>query len=222
MRLRWNGDVMSPPVVVQNGTLFGPSVSSPLLDGRTLLVWGQSGVVPGHLAYALLDGTTVQSAGNLSALEASGTQSLRKETPHVDSDGQRFAVSYVEVTGADGRVWISSFAPIGTSIDAIEAHLLLDPVPDMSITEMDITSRASSGGTDSRYFVGWENQDAIRGAFYDRPQGGSYRAFCTAELVSACPCGNSGAEGHGCANSIYPAARCSPQAARRNSERATR
>jgi hypothetical protein len=203
MRLRWDGQIMTPPAVVHASTIVDPCVSSPLSDRRTLLVWRDPVLAQAHIQYALLNGTDVQSTGSLTALENAGTQSLQHVGPRVDSDGQRFAVTYLEGVSPDRRTRISSFAPVGTALEPIETHLSLDLVPNTYLIDMDITSKASSGAPGTRYFVGWHNEGAIRGAFYDRPQGGTQSVFCSGDSASVCPCGNAGASGRGCGNSLF-------------------
>ncbi len=212
--LGWDGTLLNGSAVIANTLVpeYFPCVSSPLDDGRVLLVYAAN-FGDHDLVYALLNGTTIVDSGNLTNLDANETLFQDQVEFSVDSDGERFVVAYAESynnSAFDYDIWVSSFAPFGTSLAVTEAHQSLDFSAQQAL-RTDVVAKRSGGAIGSkRCWVTWDtttsdaNHD-ILGGLYDIPTGGGSTPFCFGDgLGVACPCGNSGAFHQGCANSQNP------------------
>jgi hypothetical protein len=212
-RLSWDGTILngSTPLVVNSTIDYYPRVSSPLNDGRTLVVWAHNFSTDHDLFYALLSGTTIEMQGNLTTLDASPTLFQDQVEYSIDSDGQYFAVAYAEnfsTSTFDYDIWVSSFIPFAGTLRCVEAHQSLDFTGEQSL-RTDIIAKHSGGDSSRRFQAVWDTtvsggQRNIFGGFYDRPLGGGYQSFCAGDVPSVCPCNNNGSTGNGCANSLNP------------------
>lgn len=209
-RLSWDGNLVnaSTPVTTDSGYEYFPRVSSPAADGRTLLVYGKD-YGDDDLLYALLNGTTVEASGSLTALDAPATLFQDQRDCSVDTDGYRFVVAYAELystSQTDYDIWISSFAPFNGSLVATESHRALDFSGWQSLRTDVVAHRTGGAINSNRFYASWDtyagtNHD-VDGGIYDRPVGGGYEPFCFGDGSGlACPCDNSGGYQRGCANS---------------------
>ncbi len=211
-QIAWNGVVVSPPVGIYTaaGLEYQPRVSSPLDDGRTLVIYAHAFATDDDIYYSLLNGTTVENQGNLTSLEASGFLTRNQAQYSIDCDGQRFAVVYSEQYGTstfDYDIWVSSFTPFGALLLATEVHQSLDFSGQQSF-HADIVATRSGGGVNRRFLSTWDTtvggaQRDIWVGKYDRPIGGGHQRFCAGDgSIIGCPCANNGFGGRGCANSV--------------------
>lgn len=209
-RLSWDGNLLNASTQLTTGSGFEyfPRVSSPMADGRALLIYGQD-FGDDDIEYMLLNGTTIEAQGSLTALDASATLFQDQKDYSIDTDGYRFVVAYAELystSTTDYDIWISSFARFNGGLVAAEAHQSLDFSGQPS-QRTEIVSQKSGGALSStRFYVSWDNTVGathnVRGGLYDRPIGGSYSSFCFGDGSGlACPCGNNGGFQSGCANS---------------------
>jgi hypothetical protein len=163
---------------------------------------------------AALDGTTVLQTVDLQTLENSGFQSQPQIEPSVDSDGYHFLVSYSEfdATFSHNKLFVSDLALAGNTLVLTQSHL--EPQPGLGQDQRQsnvAAARATSGSLIHRYLAVYNirENDAdhdVAGRFVEGLFGGTSNGFCFGDGTgSACPCGNSGAAGHGCASSIFAA-----------------
>lgn len=210
-RIDYNGAILEGSAVIANSavTEYYPRVSSPLDDGRVLVVYAMD-YGDNDLVYTLLQGTTVLETSSLTGLDSNENLFQDQIEYSIDSDGQRFVVAYAEqysTSTFDYDIWVSSFGTIGNSLVCTEAHRSVDFSGQQSL-RTDVIANHSGGAVGSRrYYISWDNTSAstahdIYGALYDRPLGGEYVPFCFGDgSGAACPCGNTGSYQHGCANS---------------------
>jgi hypothetical protein len=206
------GSITIPPSPIDMTASFDspfPAVSSPLEDD------GQSGshyMVVYNKYFSSTDhdiiGTLItnQPAGivaldteDLSVVFENPWNGLEQDSPSVDSDGRHFAVVYQENVGGTMNLNLSDYVMSGNSIISAEVHKLLT-----SGANPHIASRRGAGGPASRYLAVGESgtvRDVV-GGFYDSVSGGPITSYCLGDGTGhACPCGNTGAPGHGCRNS---------------------
>ena len=209
-RLSWDGLLLNPSTQLTTGSGFEyfPRVSSPMADGRTLLIYGED-FGDDDIEYMLLNGTTIEASGSLTALDAPATLFQDQKDYSIDTDGYRFVVAYAELYSSsttDYDIWISSFARLGGTLVATESHQSLDFSSQPSL-RTDIVSQKSGGALSStRFYASWDNASGsthrVYGGIYDRPVGGGYSSFCFGDGSGvACPCSNNGGYQSGCANS---------------------
>lgn len=207
-RVSWDGIMLNGPTQLTTGTSFHsfPRVSSPQNDGRVLIVFAIEGT-DDDLYYLLVNGTTYQAAGSLSAMDAGATIEQDQIDHSVDSDGERFVVAYAESYGSstfDYDIWISTFVAFGNDFGVTEKHQSLD-FSTAQARRTDIVAKRSGGLIGSRrFFVTYDSTSGtdrdILGGVYDRPTGGLHTPFCVGYVVG-CPCNNHGTAPAGCGNS---------------------
>lgn len=210
-QLAWDGTVVNATTAINTlgGLDYYPRVSSPLDDGRVLVIYAHSFTTDHDIYYSLLNGVTVENQGNLTSLEATGFLFQNQSEYCIDSDGQRFAVVYAEnylSSTFDYDIWVSSFTPFGALLLATEVRQSLDFTSLQSL-RTDVIATRSGGGVNRRFLATWDNtgggQRDIFAGKYDRPIGGGYQQFCPGDgSVIGCPCANNGIAGRGCANSV--------------------
>jgi hypothetical protein len=137
-----------------------------------------------------------------------------QSAPHVDSDGQQFAVLYEETPpglGSTGDVYLSSFHVLGGNLGVSESHLAVRTTPGIIDDSDVIVSTRSTGGTSRRYALGGTTRTVANNwnvwyGLYDGLTGGPISSYCSGDSTgTACPCGNNGITGHGCGSSVNAA-----------------
>jgi hypothetical protein len=227
-QVHWDGTLTNGtfPIDATSDVVRAPRVSS-LLDGgfgpRPYMVvcdimsslatdWDILGVV--------FIGTTFQIGTDIPNHVDIGTQTRDQVSACVDSDGRQFTVAYTELYpfpfyDYDIRVadvlWAGSFLYPGGYPYVCESAFSASTGAEES--DACITSTYSGGGARQRYFLGWDSFDAlsvgatldVHGALWNGVQGGCASTMCFGDGTgNACPCGNTGAPGNGCANSVNP------------------
>jgi hypothetical protein len=213
-QLSWTGSLLSGPFSIAGGLSddTAPSASSPLNGTQITAVAWQRGASSHDIVVALLDGSTIVQAVNLMTLENSPTISQDQIAPSVDSDGEHFLVSYSETVSA-GRylLYVTDLAAAGSTLAAVQTHLEVSPSPTLTELRSNVAAARAPGALDHRYLVVFDVAGSalthnVVGVYVDGLSGGTSSPFCFGDGTgTACPCGNSGVSGHGCANSVSSA-----------------
>jgi hypothetical protein len=144
----------------------------------------------------------------LPATQYSGTDQWASS---VDSDGVEYALAWTErFAGTDIDTHVASFrGPEGSNFGATENRVNMgfstttEELPQIC---SDMSGGATSGSVG--YMAAWQDSTAtaanaiIEGARYTRPAAATATGYCFGK-AAACPCGNAGGAGRGCANSIF-------------------
>jgi len=215
-QVEWDGSAITTPnFVVSAGSSDDtrPSASTSLTAGSYAVVWERYfATTSDHDIYAAsITGGTVGPITSLSFIEGTTLFEDQRE-PAVDSDGQHFTVTYAETylsSLADYDIYVSAFHILAGAIAVSEAHV---PFAFLNGTQIEptIVSQVSTGGTGPGYALGWTDATIatnrnIEGGLYNSPIGGPISSFCAGDGTgTACPCGNSGLPGNGCASSVNP------------------
>ncbi|MBL8861006.1 MAG: hypothetical protein JNK02_03260 [Planctomycetes bacterium] len=219
-QVRWDGAVTNPATVLA-GSVWNesyPSASSPLdaaSGPRPWMVAFQRFVISSDIVTLVCEGTTVLADANLSALEGAYI-SEQQIQPDVDSNGQRFVVAYSESyngssTDRDAYYATIAWAENGLRVD--EAHVNID-YSGRDTYGIQIACGVNQANYGFAFYgLAWPrygsgNGDVFSGSCYEPT---TVEGFCAGDgSAGACPCGNTGASGRGCANSatdgagIYP------------------
>jgi len=202
------------------------SVAASVLDERNPSATSASiafnGVRPWMVAYQIqtgangwdvrcrtLDGTSVAATFDLS--EQFPSVALDQITPSCDTVQSQFVVAWDErpagvATTSDIRVATLFSVDGGLALNegdfSVSPGLHLDARPR-------IVAMEGSDEYDEHTLVVFDRDaggpNDVRGARYDAPSGGPVTTFCAGDGTGiACPCGNSGAAGRGCASSVNP------------------
>lgn len=192
-----------------------PCASSPLDNSQRYAVTFSRAGIGGQadIFVALLDGATLVQTINLTTLENSGQQTQNQIEPSIDCDGQHFLVSYSEFTPPFNfnQVCSSDLYLAGDQFGLSQSHVILHPGLGLDQRVSRTAAARPPGGQGHRFGVPYQirqnDQDhdlALR--LFDAFEGGSAGSFCFGDgSLAACPCSNSGASGHGCANSANAA-----------------
>jgi len=216
-QVRWNGSVVTPRFAVSPiaaDEAFA-SVSSPALNGRYVVAWeSNSSGLSYDIHAALIAGSTILDTINVTAREGTATQGERQRNVQIDTDGNQYLLVYDESVGGSSfnfDVYATSLYSLPSSqIQVFAPHQVVDSTSSYEHTPA-LASRYSSGLLGSkRFYVAWTEVDTINGpgdvfgALYDSPVGGPVKGYCFGDGTNptACPCGNVGITGHGCANSV--------------------
>jgi hypothetical protein len=131
--------------------------------------------------------------------------------PSIDGDGQHFLVAYSEYDPnfLNYDVFASDLFLSGGAVGIAQAHVNVNHMG-LSQRNSQVSAQRSATGGGQRYFITYDirqndtDHDVV-GALFDGYVGGKATGFCYGDgSGAACPCGNTGNIGHGCANSVDP------------------
>jgi hypothetical protein len=213
-RVRWDGVVLASAFVIDGSALntTNPAVS-PVTDvdfslPRYLVVYERPFGDNHNIGATMMTGTTSVTSVDLSELE--NVAALDQLAPRVDTDGAQFAVTYRE-NFAPGFIDYDTYV---TPVFYVDSSLGVNGLRSSLGTTGGIEGRASiaarhGGGEASHDFMCvWDRQllpeRDIFGGLFTISVGGPVSSLCFG-TASICPCGNAGAAGNGCANSVNSA-----------------
>lgn len=216
-RIRRDGTVSAFPFQIINYPYaYTPSVSTALRGSEKNIVTfsalnGSSADSLDVYAYGI-DGGSIFWSMDVSRDEWEGQEDRHQLEPEVDSDGQHFVVTYMEQVAPSS----DDYDVYATDIGLIDTNLFVSgprtAVATASIQDIwpRIASAYGSQGPSQRYLAVWGTHDGtqgdVYGGFVEGRIGGKAFGYCFGDGNSTqCPCGNNGASGHGCANSVNPA-----------------
>jgi len=212
--LQWDGTVLDGPFTVASGFSSverAPCASSAISGTRRTAIAFTRGTSSRDILVALIDGPSVVQTINLTQLENAGPPGADQKEPSIDSDGQHFLVSYSEFDPVfiHYKLFISDLAMAGDTLRLSQNHLEIQPGLGLSQLGSNVAAARTTGALAHRYLVVYDvtqndvNHD-VRGRFVEGLVGGPVNGFCFGDTTgAACPCGNFGSDGHGCANSVF-------------------
>jgi len=216
-RLRWDGSLTAATFTVASSTLDERNPCA------TAIVDETGGTRPWMVAYQVdsgangwdvrcrtLNGTAIVSTFDLS--EQFSSVALDQITPSCDTDGEQFLVAYDERTSPtffSTDIKVSTLYSLGGALGVNEGNLSVSPGFFTDLQPRIVTAGTSGSQSDDALIV-FERHDAgpsdVYATGYDVPAGGPVTAFCSGDgSGAACPCGNNGSPGNGCASSVNSA-----------------
>jgi hypothetical protein len=217
-RVRWDGTVSAGPFQISlpldPQPKYLPSASS-LLNGTddNLVAWQENFTTDNDIEVALVQGGTILDVNSLSYMENFDLY-LDQIEPSVDSDGERFVVSYSE--SPNYNVYASELYVLNNQLQLAQAHVdLFAGVSPQQERRPRAVSMAAAGETDPvlkhRFLCTWDvapgssGYGAILGSFFDVFNADEAVSFCFGDgsSVPGCPCSNTGFPGRGCDNSSH-------------------
>ena len=210
-QIDWDGTIATYPFAIDTTSAHDlvPSASS-LLDGasgpRPWMVTFTRTHADLDIEARVLVGGVVQGGFNLSVNEY-GAIFQDQNWPDVDTNGQRFVVTYSETyngTNSERDQYVTTVHWNGASLTVDEAHVNVD-----YSTNDSVQGQISGGMTNNSqgypyYGLAWPRYGASMGdvwvgAYYESAL---VESTCFGDgVANACPCGNNGGPGRGCANS---------------------
>ena len=212
-QLFWDGTVTAGPYAIDTSTNDDRDVHvSSVLDGG-----GTSGFIQrphmltltrnnGDIVYSVWRGANYMTSGYLSDLEQDGYAGEIQWSSAVETDGHKFAIAYTESYQgtSDMDTWLTTVELAGSQVVPSEIHQSLGYTSDIESSPA-IASRHSGGGGEWDFWVTWQTlvlpsySGDIDAAVYTAPV---FTSICNPGIdATACPCGNTPLNYHGCNNS---------------------
>lgn len=217
----WDGTVTHATYAIDTGdTCLRPTVSS-ILDGDgvtrpymvSFQVMGQQQTY-WHVLATIFEGTQFQTGTSPTQQFTPPNYGNDQRTPCVDSDGEHFTMTWSQFYAGSNGDWDIFVADLvyaaGYPYVCVGDTFAYSTLQELSPR---LTSTYSGGGARRRYLAAWDVLDQyttgathdVYAALWDGCEGGFATPYCYGDGTgSACPCGNSGATGNGCASSVSP------------------
>ncbi len=211
-QIDWDGSVATPAFAIDT------TAAQDLVPAPSSLLDGATGQRPWMVTFSrdhgdldiearVLVGGALQGGINLSAQEYAAIYQ-DQNWPDVDTNGQRFVVTYSETyngTGSERDQYVATVRWDGSILTVDEGHQNVDYT-----TADSVIGRVSGGMNDTSqgyayYGLAWPRYgpnlgDVWVGAYYESAL---VEATCFGDgSGTACPCNNQGGSGRGCSNSV--------------------
>lgn len=211
-RIGFSGVISTLPFQLTSGSYDDAVSVSTALSGseRTMIVFNRYFGTDHDVCALVQDGTTPITQADLSTLSNGSWFDKDQLYPAVDSDGRHFVVAYAEQHAygntSDYDIYVDDVYLSGNTLGFAQAHA---PIVTSNVRDTwpHVASQWSSGGVSGRTMLQWTHvigthNDDVQGAIFDLYDGGAWNVVCAGDGTgTACPCGNTGAFQHGCANS---------------------
>ncbi|MCY2959003.1 MAG: hypothetical protein NTY35_02470 [Planctomycetota bacterium] len=215
-RVRWDGVVTDPTFTVASSALDerNPSATPIIADTGVSRPWMVAYQIDGgadgwDVRCRTFNGTSIVTTLDLS--DQFGTPSLDQVTPSCDTAVGEFLVAYDEhpqgfYTVSDIKV--STLFTINGSLAVNEGNVSVSPGLHLEARPR-IAPIGQGLGANVVALVVYDRDvggpNDVMGTLYEVPFGVPSSSFCAGDgSGTACPCGNAGAPGNGCASSVNP------------------
>lgn len=190
-----------------------PCASSPLYDTSWSAVTFErrSSIFakPDVIVAAIHDGIVMDWI-NISLLENSGAQAVEQFAPSIDSDGWRFIVAYSEFAPdfLYDQLRLSELFLAGDKFGIRQPYSLVFPLGRSQSASKVAAAPINDAEPNNFMIVNHVRQNDqdydVSAVRWSSTSGGTWDSHCYGDgSGTACPCGNSGAAAHGCANSVF-------------------
>jgi hypothetical protein len=212
-RVHWDGIVSEPTFTVASSTLDERNPSA------TSIIDDLGGTRPWMVAFQLDNGAnnwdvrcrTFNGTSIISTFDLSGAfpnQTFDQITPACDTDGGQFVVVWDERPSPvffSTDIQVATLYSLGGALGVNEGPFSVAPGANTDVRPKVATAPTSASNLEYTMIVYDRDVGADHDvwlASYDLPNGGPVTSACAGDgSGTACPCGNTGAAGHGCGSS---------------------
>jgi hypothetical protein len=156
-RVFFDGTLLAPTFPIDNtpADSQNPSVATPFLTQRYVVVYEDGPGALGHIRARIMDESNPLVGGDLTLIEnvASG---LQRRRPSVDANASQFVITCEQESalGAHYDAYVSSYCWTGVSFSLAEAHRIVgnSPVADAGPV---VAGASGSNGPQSQFMIAW-------------------------------------------------------------------